>query len=143
MLICIIVITLYTENLMFTFLDYQYKNRRCWWLDCPWDSHPPNYSKNLNFYRSHYCLQQWTRVHTLTEAVKGPEMQIVKLYIKRNNQPHQMQKCKFVKNMIIYVLTMYFKILFLVILLVKTKILSENNCWIDVNQSLMTFKWGW
>ena len=35
----------------------------------------------LNFYRSHYDLQQWSRVHTITEAVKGPEIQIMKLGI--------------------------------------------------------------
>ena len=37
---------------------------------------------NLNFYRSHNGLHQWTRVHAITEAVEGPEIQNVKLSIK-------------------------------------------------------------
>ena len=32
------------------------------------------------------------RVHTITEAVKGPEMQIVKIYIKHDNRPNLKQK---------------------------------------------------
>ena len=46
---------------------------------------------NFNFYRSHYGLQQLTRVHIITEAVKGPEIQIVKLYIKHDNRPNLMK----------------------------------------------------
>ena len=33
-----------------------------------------------------------TRVHTITEAVKGPEIRNVKLYIKHDNRPNLRQK---------------------------------------------------
>ena len=37
-------------------------------------------------------MNQSTRVHTITEAVKGPQIQNVKLYIKHVNRPNLMQK---------------------------------------------------
>ena len=43
------------------------------WYDCQWDSHTQKNRQNLNFYRSHNGLQQWTGIHTAKQAVKGPE----------------------------------------------------------------------
>ena len=35
----------------------------------------------VNKTATHYGLQQWPRVHTITEAVKGPEVQNLKLHL--------------------------------------------------------------
>ena len=41
---------------------------------------------------SRYGLQQWTRVHTITETVIGLEIQNVKLYNENDNRPNILKK---------------------------------------------------
>ena len=66
---------------------------------------------NLNFYRSHYSLQQLIRVHIVTEAIKGPKIQNEKLIIKHDNWPNLL-KTYFKINMI-KVMMILWKILFI------------------------------
>ena len=66
------------------------KNRKCGMI--VHETATRKIAVELDFYRSQYGLQQWTRVLIITEAVKSPEIQNVKLYIKHNNRPNLMQK---------------------------------------------------
>ena len=50
----------------------QYKHGRCGMIVNETAIHQKT-DKNLNFYRSHNGLQQWTGIHTAKQAVKGPE----------------------------------------------------------------------
>ena len=45
----------------------------------------------VEFKLSHNALQQWTRFHTITEDVRGAEIQNVKLYLKQDNRPNLLQ----------------------------------------------------
>ena len=97
--------------------DYQWQNNLIWsssallgvhvslthvinikMRDVVWLSMRQSYTKNrqnLNFYRLHNSLQQWTGIHTAKQSVKGPrKIQNVSIFMKYNNRPNLLRQRK-------------------------------------------------
>ena len=59
------------------------------WYDCHCDSHPPNAKqRTIKLLKVTTQSLMMGKTHTIKQAVKGPKINDVKLFIKDENQPN-------------------------------------------------------